>query len=82
MALRARKAGRPSKHHPPGQIPPHNLEAEESAQRACPLSRDGIATALEVLFEIVMLIVPLPRMRDSLIYPIPEKMIKSSITVL
>lgn len=32
-----------------GKVPPHNLEAEESVLGACLLSREAIATALEIL---------------------------------
>ena len=32
-----------------GRVPPHNLEAEESVLGACLLSREAIATALEIL---------------------------------
>jgi replicative DNA helicase len=34
---------------PTGMVPPHNLEAEESVLGACLLSRQAIATALELL---------------------------------
>ncbi len=33
---------------PAGRIPPHNLEAEESVLGAMLLSRDAIATAMEI----------------------------------
>lgn len=34
---------------PPGKVPPHNLEAEESVLGACLISREAIANVLEVV---------------------------------
>lgn len=47
MAVRA--YSKVSEGAPPGRVPPHNLEAEESVLGACMLSREAIANALEVL---------------------------------
>jgi replicative DNA helicase len=46
MAIRERQL-RPS--DGPNRVPPHNLEAEESVLGACLLSREAIASALEIL---------------------------------